>query len=87
MKKLLVIIFTLLTIGAYSQIFITEDELENYRISQNDFQTPTIPIHEVVYDQFTNMNNYVGLSNGICCLLMLASVYKGGKRLNKNERK
>lgn len=85
MKKLLVIIFTLLTICAYSQIFITDEDLDNFRLSQSNYQPPT-PICSDDSNYFKD-NNYVDLSTGVCCLLVFASVYERSKRTNKKERK
>lgn len=82
MKKILVIVFTLLTISTYSQIFITDDDLDNYRLSQSEFQ----PICANDSNYFRN-NNYVDLSTGICCLFVFASVYDRSKQTNKKERK
>lgn len=85
MKKLLVIIFTLLTVSAHSQIFMTEDDMNDFRIGQSDYIPPT-PLFGGDDDYYRD-NNYVDLSTGVCCLLMFAGVYERSKRTNKKERK
>lgn len=76
----------MLAITAQGQIFMDDEDMVTTRIYQEDGQPPIIPIHEVEWDQFMEVN-YVDLSGGICYLLMFAGVYEKGKQLNKKERK
>lgn len=74
MIKILLLILLLAAINVYGQFYVCEDDFKDSRISMNDMELPTIPIHEVNWDQAMT-NNYVGLSNGLCWMLTFATIY------------